>query len=250
MKQAAVKANDVYDSDPGKNPLVLAAEKVSPAVVSVGGTETRLYRRRLYDPFFDEFIVPFNPYPKTTKIPYRGTGFIVKVEGDTGYVVTNYHVIHELKTVFITLPDRREISAEVLDADMVVDVALLKIKGDNLPVIKMGDSDKLRIGEWVLALGNPFGNWIEDPHPTVTVGVVSALNRSFNPDYSNSEPNSIRVYQGMIQTDAAINPGNSGGPLVNIRGEIIGINTFIFSRVGGSPRNWFCLAHQSSETDR
>jgi serine protease Do len=118
----------------------------------------------------------------------------------------------------------------VLDADRVVDVALLKIKNvNNLPYVKIGDSDDIMIGEPVIALGNPFGNLIDDPHPTVTAGVISAKNRSFNPD-----PGNMRVYTNMIQTDASINPGNSGGPLVNVNGEVIGINTFIMSRSGGS----------------
>jgi S1-C subfamily serine protease len=139
-------------------------------------------------------------------------------------------VIEGADKVLITLGDGRELEAEVLDADRVVDVAMLKIKeGMNFTSAQMGDSDDILIGETVLAIGNPFGNIIEDPHPSVTAGVVSAVNRSFNPD-----PENLRVYSDMIQTDASINPGNSGGPLVNVKGEVIGMNTFIMSRSGAS----------------
>ncbi|MBN1515647.1 trypsin-like peptidase domain-containing protein [Candidatus Sumerlaeota bacterium] len=226
---------DVYAANPEESPLVIAAQKASPAVVSIGGTELR-YRRMIADPFFDGFFMPYRYQKQEFKNEYSGTGFIVKVDGKTGYVVTNYHVIQGMKRIFVTLPDRREFEAAKFDADLVVDVALLKIEGEDLPCIDLGDSDGLRLGEWVLAIGNPFGNLIDDPQPTVTVGVVSATKRSFSPDYAaaNAPGRQPRVYLGMIQTDAAINPGNSGGPLVNIRGEAVGMNTFIFSQVGGS----------------
>ena len=226
----AAAQQDVYAKDPAQNPLVIAAKAVSPSVVSIGGAETRYYPQRV---LLDEFFNPFIVYqPEKQRIPYRGSGFIVHKDG---YVVTNYHVIDGVTDIFVTLPDKRELKAQVLDADMVVDVALLRIESaEDLPAVKLGDSDKLQIGEWSMAIGNPFGNWIDDPQPTVTVGVVSALNRSFKPDYNTGDARQVRVYQGMIQTDAAINPGNSGGPLVNVRGEVVGVNTFIFSRVGGS----------------
>jgi len=219
-------------ADPGpdiddirRNAVVEAAEKVSPAVVTIGAVRTAYVRR--YDPFFNDFFSPFIVYPYKEKLPYLGSGFIINSKG---YVLTNYHVIEGAEKVLVTLVDGRELEAEILDADKVVDVAMLKIReGKNFPSAKLGDSDDLLIGETVLAIGNPFGNLIEDPHPSVTRGVVSALKRSFNPDTSN-----FRVYTDMIQTDATINPGNSGGPLVNIMGEVVGINTFIMSRTGAS----------------
>jgi serine protease Do len=124
----------------------------------------------------------------------------------------------------------------VLDADVALDIALIKVDGKNLPAAKLGNSDDLLVGEWTLAMGNPFGNLIENPTPTVTAGVISALNRNFRP--SQDIP---RVYLDMIQTDAAINPGNSGGALANAAGEIIGINTFIVSRSGGAEGIGFAI---------
>jgi len=206
-------------------PIVKVAEKISPSVVNIGAIRTA-YVRRL-DLNSQDFFNPFILYPYKEKMPFLGSGFILNSEGD---VLTNFHVIEDAEKVIVTLPDGREMDADVLDADRVVDVALLKIKdAKNLPYVKLGDSDDIMIGEPVIALGNPFGNLIEDPHPTVTAGVISAKNRSFNPD-----PDNMRVYTNMIQTDASINPGNSGGPLVNVNGEVIGINTFIMSRSGGS----------------
>ncbi|GIX44116.1 MAG: MucD protein [Candidatus Sumerlaea sp.] len=201
--------------------IVEAAEKVSPAIVSVGASRTSY----VVSPFFD-FFHDYAIFPYQEKIPYLGSGVIISSDG---LIVTNYHVIENAEDVFVTLSDGRELPVSVVAADSIVDLALLKANATNLPAAKLGDSDDLMVGEWVLAMGNPFGNLIGDPHPTVTVGVVSALKRSFR-----SAGPSPKVYQDMIQTDAAINPGNSGGALVNAAGEVIGINTFIVSRTGGS----------------
>ena len=136
----------------------------------------------------------------------------------------------------MTLSDGREYPAYFLDADGVVDVALLQVelkKGEDAPALKLGDSDGIMVGESVVALGNPFGPLISDPHPTVTVGVVSAVLRSFQLDVDR-QTGIPRVYRDMIQTDASVNPGNSGGPLVNFDGEAIGINTFIIAPGGTS----------------
>jgi len=130
--------------------------------------------------------------------------------------------------IHISLPDGRNFNAEIVAADKMIDLAVLKIEGQGFPHVKLGESDDLMIGEWVIALGNPFGFLLEDTSPTVTVGVVSALNRSIKSTRDD------RIYKNMIQTDAAINPGNSGGPLVNILGQVIGINTFIFTSGGRS----------------
>lgn len=142
-----------------------------------------------------------------------GSGFIIS--GD-GYVLTNAHVVEGADEVFVTLTDKREFKAKIIGADRRTDVALVKIEGANLPRLTMGDSTKLRVGEWVIAIGSPFG--LEN---TVTAGIVSANSRDTGD------------YLPLIQTDVAVNPGNSGGPLINMRGEVIGINSQIYSRSGG-----------------
>jgi serine protease Do len=219
--QAAAGPLTASRTNARRTELVEAAERVSPSIVSVGASRTSY----VVSPFFD-FFSDFAIFPYQEKIPYLGSGVIVSKDG---LIVTNSHVIEQAEDVFVTLSDGRELPVTVVAVDSVLDLALLKVNATNLPAIKMGDSDDLMVGEWVLAMGNPFGNLIGDPHPTVTVGVVSALKRSFR-----SGGPSPKVYQDMIQTDAAINPGNSGGALVNALGELVGINTFIVSRSGGS----------------
>lgn len=214
LPPAVAKTADLIER---QTEIVVAAQKASKAVVCISVVKRG---------YMEDFFRPFLLYPYEEKIPYLGSGFIID---DRGHILTNYHVIEGAEDVFVTLVDGREIKGKVLGADAINDVALLKIDEKNLPSISIGNSDEVMIGEWVLAIGNPFGNLIEDPRPTVTFGVISALNRSFKPD-----PSSGHVYLNMIQTDAAINPGNSGGPLVNIRGEVIGINTFIVSKTGAS----------------
>jgi serine protease Do len=146
----------------------------------------------------------------------QGSGVIVSPDG---YVLTNNHVIDGAKTVTITLPDKREFKGRIVGSDPKTDIAVIKIDGSNLPTIPWGDSSRLQVGEYVLAVGNPFGL-----NSTVTLGIVSALGRGRM---------GITQYEDFIQTDAAINPGNSGGPLVNTRGELVGLNTAIFSQSGG-----------------
>jgi serine protease Do len=182
-----------------------------------------------YASFFSDFTI----FKDKQKIPYLGSGVIVDPDG---LIVTNYHVVENMKDVFVTLSDGRELPGNVLDADTALDVALVKVEAKNLPAAKMGDSNNLLVGEWVLAMGNPFGNLIGDPTPTVTAGVISALKRNFRPSTELK-----RVYQNMIQTDAAINPGNSGGALINSAGELVGINTFIMSRSGGAEGIGFAI---------
>jgi len=145
-----------------------------------------------------------------------------------GYILTNEHVVSDATQVKVKLSDGREFDAETKGVDKRIDLAVIKINAKNLPVAKLGDSDELKIGQWVLAIGNPFGFAIENPEPTVTVGVVSALGR-YLPVLGRRD----RGYDDFIQTDAAINPGNSGGPLVNLKGEVIGINTAIITTSGG-----------------
>jgi len=147
-----------------------------------------------------------------------GSGFIVS---PNGYIWTNEHVVHGADKIIVHLPDGREFRAKLVGADEGSDVAVLKVKGKRLPHVKLGNSDEVIVGEWAIAIGNPFGNIIKG-EPTVTVGVISATGRDFGVQ-------SGKVYRDMIQTDAAINKGNSGGPLVNALGEVIGVNTFIYT---------------------
>ena len=205
-----------------RNAIVIASEKIEKSVVTVTAVWTRTFR---VDPFFEPFF-SFPDYGNVyqQKIPNLGSGFIAS---EDGVIITNFHVVEGAQEISAILTNGKEYKVTLLGADRSLDIAFLKINAnEKLSPITFGDSSDLMIGEWAIAVGNPFGNFIKDPHPTVTVGVVSALHRSFSPD-------SGRVYQDMIQTDAAINPGNSGGPLVNAKGEVIGINTFIFTQSGG-----------------
>ncbi len=192
-------------------------EAVSPSVVNISTKKTvRRERPSLFnDPFFD-FINPFQEIPRKWKEQSLGSGVIVS---DDGYIITNNHVVEQADEIKVTLYDRRTLTGKVVGADPKTDIALVKIDVRGLPTIPWGDAEKLKVGEFVLAIGNPFGL-----SHTVTMGIVSAVGRA---DVG------IADYEDFIQTDAAINPGNSGGPLVNIHGELIGINTAIFSRSGG-----------------
>ena len=207
--------------------IVTAAERVSPAVVSVS-VINRVVRS---DPFAgmmrDEFWDRFNPpLEYRERIPGLGSGVIV---GSDGTVLTNEHVIRNAESITVTLSDGRQLPARLLGASATYDLAVLQVSGSKIPVAPLGNSDQLVVGEWAIAIGNPFGFLLSDTQPTVTAGVVSAMHRDVK-----SEATETGVYKNMIQTDAAINPGNSGGPLVNGDGEVIGINAFIFTKGGGS----------------
>jgi len=209
-----------------RNAIVRAAQKVGPAVVSISVTQIRVYRRSPFlfsDPFIDQFF-PELRREYRQRIKSMGSGFIIDKEG---HILTNEHMVEDATQIVVNLPDGRQFPGKIQGSDPITDLAVLKIEAKDLPVAPLGDSDDMIIGEWAIAIGNPFGFLISDSKPTVTVGVISAVNRDF-------EPRGGHVYQGMIQTDAAINPGNSGGPLVNAVGEVIGINTFIFTESGGS----------------
>jgi len=173
--------------------------------------------------FFEEFFgaMPEQEYKRLG----LGSGVIIDEEG---YILTNEHVVSGATQIKVKLSDGRELDAQIKGADKRSDLAIIKVDAGNLPAAKLGNSDTLQIGEWVVAIGNPFGFAIENPEPTVTVGVVSALRR-YIPALGRRE----RSYDDLIQTDAAINPGNSGGPLVNLDGEVIGINTAIITTTGG-----------------
>ena len=176
-----------------------------------------------FDQFFGEF---FGGFPER-EYERKGLGSGVIVDKD-GYILTNEHVVSGAIEVKVKLSDGREFDAEVKGTDKRSDLAVIKINAKGLPAAKLGDSDDLQIGRWVVAIGNPFGFAIDNPEPTVTVGVISALNR-----YLPALGRRDRGYDDLIQTDAAINPGNSGGPLVNLKGEVIGINTAIITTSGG-----------------
>ncbi len=207
--------------DSRRNAIVVATEKVAPAVISITTTRTEVVRR---SPFFSPFTMDwFDRYFGTFKRQYAtfGSGVIISKDG---YILTNEHVVHHAQTITVTLSNGQQLEGELVGAAANYDLALVKVDADDLPYADLGDSNDLLVGEWVVAIGNPFGQLLNDTQPTVTVGVISAYDRDVK-----SDPRTGKIYKGMIQTDAAINPGNSGGPLVNSRGEVIGINTFIFT---------------------
>ena len=197
----------------------VAVEKSVDAQSEAGQLPSDLFN----DPFFEKFFGPQFRHPqlpgnkgKNYKQKAAGSGFIISADG---FILTNNHVVKGADNITVRLDDEREFKAKVIGADPQSDVAVIKIEGNNLPVLPLGNSDSLEVGEWVIAIGSPF-----ELNQTVTVGVVSAKGRNRM---------GITDYENFIQTDAAINPGNSGGPLLNIRGEAVGINTAIFSRSGG-----------------
>jgi len=206
------------------------AEKSSPAVVNITSSRTvkerNAYGRGFGDPRYDEFFERFfgqQPRPSTPRENTRpvistGSGFIIS---EDGYLLTNNHVVANADEITVSLGDRREYLAEVIGADERSDVALLKIDAEDLPTLDIGRSKDLRVGEWVVAIGSPF-----QLRFSVTSGIVSAKGRSI-PNGSDS------TYVPFIQTDVAINPGNSGGPLFNLDGEVVGINSQIYTRSGG-----------------
>jgi Do/DeqQ family serine protease len=205
--------------------VVKAVRKVSPAVVNISTAYEVRARANPFSgfgsPFFDEFFKDFfDPrFERRQQSSSLGSGVII--DGERGLILTNAHVIQRSGTIKVVLQDEREYEARIVGADPDSDLAVLKIEPrEKLPSIAMGNSDDLMIGETVIAIGNPFGF-----SHTVTTGVISALNRSIRTE--------DRVFQDFIQIDASINPGNSGGPLLNINGELIGINTAIYAKAQG-----------------
>ena len=203
-----------------------AAESAVQAVVYVEVTVQQTARSRGYDPF-EDFLNQFgfgygNGYGQSQPREAKGSGSGVIIRPD-GYIVTNNHVVSSATKISVTLYDNRQFDATVVGTDPATDVAIIKVDADNLPTIPLGDSDQLRLGEWVLAIGSPLG---EQLRGTITAGIVSAKGRSM-PDGSGE----FKI-ESFIQTDAAVNPGNSGGALVNKKGELVGINTAIVSQTG------------------
>jgi len=214
-----------------KNAIVNAAEKVGPAVVNVTVTQTRIVRERsIFDDFWGFY---FPPREYRRQVQSMGSGVIFSPEG---YILTNEHVVHGATEIRVTLTSGEEYEGRLVGSDEATDLAVIRLEAANLPHAILGNSDDLLIGEWAIAIGNPFGYLLDDPNPTVTAGVISALNRDIK-----REASEYKYYRKMIQTDAAINPGNSGGPLVNANGEVIGINTFIFTSSRGSEGIGFAI---------
>ena len=203
----------------GMPDLSSVASRAIPSVMNISSLQVvRQASPFTSDPLFRYFFGDDNYGPRNRVSQSLGSGVIVSADG---YILTNNHVVGDARaSVSVVLPDKRELKAKIVGVDEFTDLALLKIDARGQPVLPWGDSSKLKVAEWVLAIGNPF-----QLNQTVTLGIVSALGRSLG--------GNLATYEDFIQTDAAINPGNSGGALVNARGELIGINTAIFSETGG-----------------
>ncbi len=227
LRTSSTKETAAAPGDLGTG-FVSVAEKVTPAVVSILAerdprrrTETRARPRgQNVPPGLEEFFQQFEQ-PRNQPRESGGTGFIVTKDG---YILTNNHVVEGADRLQVTLPDRRQFRAKIIGRDPQTDVAVIKIEGPDLPTVPFGNDASLKVGEWVVAVGNPLGLDF-----TVTAGIVSAKGRSNELRGLNSNQYAI---QDFIQTDAAINPGNSGGPLVNVKGEVIGVNSAIASQTG------------------
>jgi serine protease Do len=230
----------------GEPSLMTAVETVAkttgPAVVSIKTERTEHYRPRYsyfgtpfqddpFNQFFGEFFGGQPEYEQ--KLQGLGSGVIIDAKGS---ILTNDHVVHGADKITVSLADGRKFLAQLKGTDVRSDLAVIQIEAPDLPVAPLGDSETLRIGQWVVAIGNPFGHILDDPQPTVTTGVISALHRAL-PRTSRRDSD----YSDLIQTDAAINPGNSGGPLVNLNGEVVAINVAIFSTSGGSQGIGFAI---------
>ncbi len=217
------------------------AEEVGPTVVSIKTVNIQRFRNRMFsrDPMYDEFLREFfkDFFGELPEQEFRrsglGSGVIIDKRG---YILTNEHVVGHADKIEVSLPDGRELEARLMGTDPRSDLAVIKIDAPDLPAALLGDSDRLRIGQWAVAIGNPFGNILSNPEPTVTVGVISALKRAL-PRTSRRDTD----LSDLIQTDAAINPGNSGGPLVDLKGQVIGINVAIFTTSGGSQGIGFAI---------
>ncbi len=219
-------SNDDGVTSSRRNAITRAVAKASPAVVGINVTEIR--EQRVYDPF-DGFDDPFfrqffgnqrrGPQTQKYKVEGLGSGFLISPDG---YILTNDHVAGNASKIIVTTTGGKQYDAKLIATDPVGDVALLKIDAENLPFLKLGNSEDLDIGEWAIAMGNPFGLFRTNDKPTVTVGVISNTGVNLGLEQGKN-------YRGMIQTDAAISSGNSGGPLLNANGEVIGINAVIRS---------------------
>ncbi len=205
----------------GMPDLTAVAQRAIGSVTNISSTQVVRTPNSPFanDPFFRFFFDDRNDAfgYRESRAQSLGSGVVVSADG---YVLTNNHVVEHGVEVSVTMPDKRELRAKIVGVDEATDIAVLKVEASNLPVLPWGDSSKLKVAEWVLAVGNPF-----QLNQTVTLGIVSATGRSLE--------GRLAAYEDFIQTDAAINPGNSGGALINARGELVGINTAIFSETGG-----------------
>jgi serine protease Do len=220
--------NNQFITSGRQNIITETVMNISPSVVGINVIEIRQYRDPFGsffdDPFFRQFFGDRGNYNQ--KVKGLGSGFIISPDG---YIITNDHVAGSATEITVTMTNGEHYDARIIGTDPVSDICLLKIDEENLPYAPLGSSDDIIIGEWVIALGNPFGLFDLNDKPTVTVGVISATGM-------NLEPLNNRYYLNMLQTDAAINGGNSGGPLVNSIGEVIGMNTLIYT-AGASQGN-------------
>lgn len=232
-QQKIEKTPAIETAEELENAFIAVSDAVGPAIVSISTVHKETAQRYYFggpqspfgDEFFDRFFKDFfEGMPR--EFEQRGLGSGVIIDKD-GYILTNEHVIRDADKITVTLPDGRKFDGAIKGKDARSDLAIIQIKAKDLPFAKLGDSDSVKIGQWAIAIGNPFGFAVGSSEPTLTVGVISALNRSIRVGEAN------RDYADLIQTDAAINPGNSGGPLVNLKGEVIGINVAIFSTTGG-----------------
>ncbi len=215
--------NNKNISDTRKTIITETVKNVSPAVVGINVTEIRSYNSpfsMLNDPFWKQFFGGGGGYSQRVK--ELGSGYLISPDG---YIVTNDHVAGNASEITVTLTNGQNYKAKLVGTDHSTDIALLKIDGKDFPYVTLGNSDEVLIGEWVIAFGNPFGLFDINDKPTVTVGVISS-------EGMNLEPLDQRYYLHMLQTDAAINGGNSGGPLVNSLGQVIGMNTLIYTAGG------------------
>lgn len=214
-------------TDARRTAITRAVERVSPAVVTVNVRETRRVRDPRFEHYDDAYVRYFlrqSPY-REEQVQGTGSGFVVSPDG---YVVTNEHVVGGAENIEVLFPDGRSMEATQVGSDGATDLALLKVEAtEALPHVPFDTSSAPIVGEWVVAFGNPFGLF-EASEPSVSVGVVSATGRDLRAEKDG------RLYRDMIQTDAAVNQGNSGGPLVNAEGNVIGVNTAIYSESGGS----------------
>lgn len=228
--QDKISANQNEITDSRRNAITRAIAKVSPATVGINVTEIHeqpgLFNvdpmiRQFFgnDPFWKQFIGP-----QRYQVQNLGSGVIISPEG---YIVTNFHVAGNAKEITVTFVGGKKLKAKVVGGDPLSDIALLRVDGTDLPYATLGNSDDVVIGEWAIALGNPFGLFEINDKPTVTVGVISSVGMNLGRQGN-------AVYRDMLETDAAINEGNSGGPLLNSNGEVVGINTLIFT--GGVSR--------------
>ena len=202
-----------------ENAITNSIKKISPTVVGINVTKIN---KQTFDPFFDPFFDNFfRKKERSYKVKKLGSGVIISSDG---YIITNSHVIENAVEIIVSGMDSKTYDAIIIGNDELTDLALIKINSnDNFKFAPLGDSDDLIVGEWLIALGNPLGLFDISSKPVATVGILSGIGLDFG------QKESGKVYQNMLQTDASINPGNSGGPLINVLGEVIGINTFIMT---------------------